>query len=79
MIKTKPFLLQSLGSTALFENAPVVERSEVVIVSVKPDVVVPALREIRDLQSAKNKLFISVAMGVSIATIEKVSSIQESL
>ncbi|XP_026317157.1 pyrroline-5-carboxylate reductase-like isoform X2 [Hyposmocoma kahamanoa] len=62
---------KSLGSTALFENKPVVERSEVVIVSVKPDVVVPVLREVRDLPSAKNKLFISVAMGVSIASIEK--------
>lgn len=48
------------------------ERSEVVIVSVKPDVVVPALREIKDLPASKNKLFISVAMGVSTTTIEKV-------
>ncbi|XP_045507545.1 pyrroline-5-carboxylate reductase isoform X2 [Colias croceus] len=63
---------KGLGATALFENKPVVERSEVVIVSVKPDVVGPALKEIRDLQASKNKLFISVAMGVSIASIEKV-------
>ncbi|KAG6450577.1 pyrroline-5-carboxylate reductase isoform X1 [Manduca sexta] len=63
---------KKLGATALFENKPVVERSEVVIVSVKPDVVVPALKEIKDLPEAKNKLFISVAMGISIASIEKV-------
>ncbi|XP_041983934.1 pyrroline-5-carboxylate reductase isoform X2 [Aricia agestis] len=62
---------KSLGATALFENKPVVERSEVVIVSVKPDVVAPALREVKDLPASKNKLFISVAMGVSIGTIEK--------
>ncbi|KAH9628249.1 hypothetical protein HF086_006726 [Spodoptera exigua] len=55
---------KKLGATAVFENKPVVERSEVVIVSVKPDVVVPVLKEVKDLQASKNKLFISVAMGV---------------
>ncbi|XP_063390000.1 uncharacterized protein LOC134675606 isoform X1 [Cydia fagiglandana] len=62
---------KGLGATAIFENKPVVERSEVVIVSVKPEVVGPALREVRDLPASKGKLFISVAMGVSTATIEK--------
>ncbi|KAI5637496.1 hypothetical protein NE865_09783 [Phthorimaea operculella] len=62
---------KKLGATAVFENKPVVERSEVVIVSVKPDVVSPVLNEIKNLPSTKNKLFISVAMGVSTATIEK--------
>ncbi|KAI8425693.1 hypothetical protein MSG28_011497 [Choristoneura fumiferana] len=47
------------------------ERSEVVIVSVKPEVVGPALREVKDVPASKGKLFISVAMGVSTATIEK--------
>lgn len=56
----------------MFENKSVVERSEVVIVSVKPDVVVPALSEVKNLPSAKNKLFITVAMGVNTATVEKV-------
>lgn len=63
---------KKLGATAVFENKPVVERSEVVIVSVKPDVVVPVLKEVKDLQASKNKLFISVAMGVTTAAIEKV-------
>ncbi|XP_037966047.2 pyrroline-5-carboxylate reductase isoform X1 [Plutella xylostella] len=62
---------KNLGATSLFENAPVVERSEVVIVSVKPDVVGPVLREVAAAPGTRNKLFISVAMGVSIATIEK--------
>lgn len=62
---------KGLGATALFENKPVVERSEVVIVSVKPDIVGPALSEIKSLPACKNKLFISVAMGVTTATIEK--------
>ncbi|XP_034836924.1 uncharacterized protein P5cr-2 isoform X2 [Maniola hyperantus] len=67
---------KKLGATALFENIPVVERSEVVIVSVKPDVVVPALQDVKDLAASKNKLFISVAMGVSTGTIEKVLPIE---
>ncbi|KAL0810084.1 hypothetical protein ABMA28_010895 [Loxostege sticticalis] len=63
---------KGLGATALFENKPVVERSDVVIVSVKPDVVGKALKEVKNLQASNNKLFISVAMGVSTASIEKV-------
>ncbi|GBP12165.1 Pyrroline-5-carboxylate reductase [Eumeta japonica] len=60
-----------LGAAAFFENKPVVERSEVVIVSVKPDVVGKALSEVKGLAACSKKLFISVAMGVNIATIEK--------
>lgn len=63
---------KKLGATAVFENKPVVDKSEVIIVSVKPSVVVPALNEIKHLDSCKNKLFISVAMGVSTQLIEKV-------
>ncbi|KAJ8707413.1 hypothetical protein PYW08_010665 [Mythimna loreyi] len=63
---------KKLGATAVFDNKPVIERSEVVIVSVKPDVVVPVLKEIKDLEASKNKLFISVAMGITIACMEKV-------
>lgn len=61
---------KNLGAAAFTENKSVVERSEVVIVSVKPDVVVPALKEVKDLPASKNKLFISVAMGVTTATVE---------
>lgn len=65
--------MQNLGAAAFTDNRSVVERSEVVIVSVKPDVVVPALKEVKDLPESKNKLFISVAMGVTTATVENVS------
>ncbi|XP_050357182.1 uncharacterized protein LOC126777915 isoform X1 [Nymphalis io] len=67
---------KGLGATALFENKSVVERSEVVIISVKPDVVVPALADVKGLQASRNKLFISVAMGVSTRTIEKALPIE---
>ncbi|XP_063835192.1 uncharacterized protein LOC135084320 isoform X2 [Ostrinia nubilalis] len=63
---------KGLGATAVTDNKPVVERSDVVIVSVKPDVVGKALKEVKDLKASNNKLFISVAMGVSTASIEKV-------
>ncbi|CAH0599111.1 unnamed protein product [Chrysodeixis includens] len=63
---------KKIGATAVFENKPVVERSEVVIVSLKPDVVAPVLKEVKDLPASKNKLFISIAMGVNTTSIEKV-------
>jgi pyrroline-5-carboxylate reductase len=64
-----------LGAKAVFENKLVLERSDVVIVSVKPDVVGKVLREIAGLETAVNKLYISVAMGVSTTSMEKVSAI----
>lgn len=73
-LSLKYSLLQKIGATAVFENKPVVERSEVVIVSLKPDVVAPVLKEVKDLPASKNKLFISIAMGVNTTSIEKVIS-----
>lgn len=67
------FQFQSLGATALYENKSVVLNSDVVIVSVKPDVVVKALKDVQNLPASNGKLFISVAMGVSTKTIENVS------
>lgn len=50
---------------------PVVEESDVVFVSVKPSVVPTVLKEIKTI--AANKLFISVAMGITISQIENVN------
>lgn len=44
--------------------------SDVIFVSVKPGVVPTVLQEIK--AAASNKLFVSVAMGVTIAQIENV-------
>lgn len=49
---------------------PVVEESDVVFVSVKPGVVPIVLDEVKTI--AANKLFISVAMGITIKQIENV-------
>jgi len=50
------------------KNAPVVQQSDVVFVSVKPQVVPSVLSEIQPLSSGK--LFLSVAMGITLSTIE---------
>ncbi|KAL4712477.1 hypothetical protein ACJJTC_007493 [Scirpophaga incertulas] len=63
---------KKLGATAIFENTQVVERSDVVIVSVKPDVVGKVLQDVRGLVATADKLFISVAMGVSTKSMEKI-------
>ncbi|XP_034113415.1 LOW QUALITY PROTEIN: pyrroline-5-carboxylate reductase 3 [Drosophila nasuta] len=59
---------QGLGIETLVENAPVVEQSKIVFISVKPQVVPQVLSEIKDLSA--NKLFLSVAMGITLKTLE---------
>lgn len=49
-----------------------VEKSEVVIVAVKPHIVPIALADVKGLKD-KDKLFLSVAMGVPIKQLEQVS------
>lgn len=53
------------------DNGPVVNDSDVVFLSVKPGVVPTVLDEVKSI--ASNKLFISVAMGITIEQIENVS------
>lgn len=60
---------KSIGADTHVENLPVVKRSEVIFISVKPSVV-PAVLE--NVQTASDgKLFISIAMGVTLADLEK--------
>lgn len=59
---------QALGIETLVENAPIVEQSEVVFISVKPQVVPTVLKEIKPL--SVNKLFLSVAMGITLQSLE---------
>lgn len=65
-------LLQNLGATVTVENAPVVQNADIVFLSVKPAVVPSALNEIKGI--ASGKLFISVAMGITIREMENVST-----
>lgn len=59
-----------MGANTITENVPVVKNSDVVFLAVKPHIIPTVLNDIKDLSSGK--LFISVAMGVTISEIEKV-------
>ncbi|XP_043273124.1 pyrroline-5-carboxylate reductase-like isoform X1 [Venturia canescens] len=56
-----------MGSNTVFASEPVVDHSDVVIISVKPQVVPKILPEVKD----PSKLVLSIAMGISLETLEK--------
>lgn len=63
---------KELGAESIFENVPVVKKSDIVIVSVKPSVVPIALGDIKKAEDVKaDKLFLSIAMGVTIKQLEQ--------
>lgn len=62
---------KGLGATSTHENVPVVEKSEIVIISVKPNIIPIALAEIQTAKIKADKLFLSIAMGVPIKHIEQ--------
>lgn len=64
-------LCQEMNIKTVVENSPVVQSSNIVFVSVKPQTVTQVLRDVK--QFSQNKLFISVAMGVTIKALEEVS------
>uniref|UniRef100_U5EUM2 Pyrroline-5-carboxylate reductase n=1 Tax=Corethrella appendiculata TaxID=1370023 RepID=U5EUM2_9DIPT len=59
---------KTFGAKTFTENKPVVEKSEVIFISVKPSVVSTVLSEVKSISSGK--LFISIAMGITIKEIE---------
>lgn len=61
---------RELGAVAVTENRSVVEKSDVVFLSVKPSVVKTALNDVRSLSSGK--LFVSIAMGITLSEIEQI-------
>lgn len=61
--------LGQLGITTTLNNSEVVAKSKVIIIAVKPDVVVPILKEAGP-QLDVNHVLISIAAGIKIATIE---------
>lgn len=52
------------------ENRLVVDKSDVVFLSVKPNVVKTALEDVKSLSSGK--LFVSIAMGITLSEIEQI-------
>lgn len=55
------------------DNQHVTEQSEVVVISVKPHIVGDVLEEIAT-SASEDQLFVSVAAGVTIKSIEEVST-----
>lgn len=63
---------KELGAESIFENVPVVKKSDILIIAVKPSVVPIALGDIKKASGIKtDKLFLSIAMGVPIKQLEK--------
>ncbi|KAG7202157.1 hypothetical protein KM043_015839 [Ampulex compressa] len=58
---------KGIGSNTVYSNGPVVEYGDVLILSVKPQVVPKVLPEVKD----NKKLILSIAMGIPISTLEK--------
>lgn len=67
--------LSATGVEVTTSNLEVVQRSDIIIIAVKPAVIPIVLKEIFDskkltVEELQNKCFISIAAGVSIATLE---------
>lgn len=58
-----------MGAHPFISNRPVVENTDVVFLSTKPDVIPEVLNDVHSLSA--NKLFISIAMGVPISALTK--------
>jgi pyrroline-5-carboxylate reductase len=61
---------RDFGSEAVTDNRSVVAKSDVVFVSVKPNVVKTALDDVKSISSGK--LFVSIAMGITLREIEEI-------
>lgn len=58
---------KEMGSETVFSNGPVVDYGDVLILSVKPQVVPKVLPDLKDYK----KLLLSIAMGVPLSSLEK--------
>ena len=69
---TRRILEHEVGVTGTAENAEVAEKSEIILVGVKPTVVLTVLSELAPI--LEKKLVISLAAGVRLASMEKVAA-----
>ncbi|XP_056639484.1 pyrroline-5-carboxylate reductase 3 isoform X1 [Diorhabda sublineata] len=63
---------KELGASTTFENTKVVEGSDIVIIATKPTVVSSALADIKIKEIRADKLFLSIAMGITIKQLEQI-------
>ncbi|XP_070209526.1 pyrroline-5-carboxylate reductase 3-like isoform X1 [Littorina saxatilis] len=61
---------KELGVNIAESNQEVVSRSQLIVVSVKPNVVKPVLQEVASVVS-KDNIVVSIAAGIKLATIEE--------
>ncbi|KAK7461558.1 hypothetical protein BaRGS_00038704 [Batillaria attramentaria] len=61
---------KELGVNIAEDNREVVNRSQLIVLSVKPNVVKPVLKEVSSVIS-KHNIVVSIAAGVKLATIEE--------
>ena len=67
--QTREALQKDVGISLTADNAEVAEKAEVVFIGVKPAMVLPVLRQLSE--KLQNKVVISLAGGVRIASMEK--------
>ena len=63
---------QDLGVNVTLSNTEVVEKSDLIVLAVKPNVVQPVLQEVAETVS-KEKLLVSIAAGIPLKSIEQVT------
>jgi pyrroline-5-carboxylate reductase len=61
---------EDLKAEAVTENRSVVEKSQIVFISTKPNVVKTVLHDVKDVSSGK--LFVSIAMGCNLDEIQQI-------
>lgn len=61
---------RELGAEAVTTNRTVVEKSEIIFVSVKPNIVPNVLADVKAFSAGK--LFVSIAMGITLNEMEKI-------
>ncbi|CAG9857917.1 unnamed protein product [Phyllotreta striolata] len=69
LLSVKAF--KEIGAKTTFENARVVNDSDVVVLATKPHIIPVALADIKRDDEKANKLFMSIAMGVTIKQLEQ--------
>lgn len=62
---------REFGAEAVTDNRLVVEKSDIVFIAVKPNVVKPVLSDIKSA-GVGGKLFVSIAMGITLSEIEQI-------
>jgi pyrroline-5-carboxylate reductase len=68
--QTRAALQKETGVAVTAENAETAEKAEAIFIAVKPPMVIPVLGELKN--NLQNKLVVSLAGGVRIASMEKV-------